>query len=107
MACLSASTTALLYYNKDLLKRAGYTDARGEGRPPKSWEELEEMAVKLTEKGDNGRPSRMGFVPNFGNTLSLHVRLDERRRVYERRRQDLHPERPQDRPGPRVDDRGL
>jgi len=57
-----------LFYNKDLLKRAGYVDEKGEARPPKTWEELEEMAVKLTEKDASGRVTRMGFVPNFGNS---------------------------------------
>jgi len=51
-----------LFYNKDLLKRAGY-DA-----PPKTWEELEEMAIKLTEKDNGGRLTRLGFAPNEGNS---------------------------------------
>src|SRR2546430_15832078 len=38
-----------LFYNKDLLKRAGFVDANGEAQPPRNWEELEQMAVKLTE----------------------------------------------------------
>jgi ABC-type sugar transport system permease subunit/ABC-type glycerol-3-phosphate transport system substrate-binding protein len=50
-----------LFYNKDLLKRAGYDG------PPKTWEELEEMAIRLTER-ENGRVKRMGFVPNYGNS---------------------------------------
>jgi len=58
-----------LIYNKDLLKRAGYVDANGEGRPPKSWEEMEEMAQKLTETDDKGRVTRLGFIPNQGNTF--------------------------------------
>jgi hypothetical protein len=37
-----------LFYNKDLLKRGGFVDQNGEARPPKTWEELAEMAVKLT-----------------------------------------------------------
>lgn len=57
-----------LFYNKDLLKRGGYVDETGEARPPRTWEELEEMAVKLTEKDASGRVTRMGFVPNFGNS---------------------------------------
>ena len=57
-----------LFYNKDLLKRAGYVDANGEARPPKTWEELEEMAVKITERDENGRIRRIGFAPNFGNS---------------------------------------
>jgi multiple sugar transport system permease protein len=57
----------MLYYNKDLLKRAGYVDERGEARPPRTWEELEQMAIKLTERDANGRITRLGFAPNFGN----------------------------------------
>ncbi|MCG3148471.1 MAG: hypothetical protein PCFJNLEI_01915 [Verrucomicrobiae bacterium] len=51
-----------LFYNKDLLKRGGYEE------PPKTWEELEEMAVKLTEKDSGGRLTRLGFAPNEGNS---------------------------------------
>jgi ABC-type sugar transport system permease subunit/ABC-type glycerol-3-phosphate transport system substrate-binding protein len=46
-----------LFYNKDLLKRAGYD------RPPRSWEELHEMAIKLTEQDKDGRITRLGFAP--------------------------------------------
>lgn len=42
-----------IFYNKDLLKRAGYVDENGEARPPKTWEELAEMAVKLTERDES------------------------------------------------------
>ncbi len=56
-----------LFYNKDLLKRAGFVDEQGEGRPPRTWEELEEMAVKLTERDERGSITRLGFAPNFGN----------------------------------------
>jgi ABC-type sugar transport system permease subunit/ABC-type glycerol-3-phosphate transport system substrate-binding protein len=51
-----------LFYNKDLLQRAGFSG------PPKTWEELEEMAVKLTERDAKGRITRLGFVPNYGNS---------------------------------------
>jgi len=57
----------LLYYNKDLLKRSGFVDEQGEARPPKTWEELEEMATKLTEYDAQGRIARLGFAPNVGN----------------------------------------
>jgi len=57
----------MLYYNKDLLKRAGFVDGKGEARPPQTWEELEQMAVKLTERDAGGRIVRLGFAPNFGN----------------------------------------
>ena len=56
-----------LFYNKDLLKRAGYVDAQGEARPPHTWEELAEMAPKLTEYDGRGAITRLGFAPNFGN----------------------------------------
>ncbi len=51
-----------LFYNVDLLKRAGYS------APPKTWEELEQMAVKLTERDRRGNISRIGFAPNYGNS---------------------------------------
>lgn len=51
-----------LFYNKDLLKRAGFVDEQGEARPPRTWEELEEMAVKLTEHDANG-PSPGSVLP--------------------------------------------
>jgi ABC-type sugar transport system permease subunit/ABC-type glycerol-3-phosphate transport system substrate-binding protein len=56
-----------LFYNKDLLKRAGFVDARGEAQPPRTWDELELMAVKLTEHDARGRITQLGFAPNFGN----------------------------------------
>ena len=56
-----------LFYNKDLLKRAGFVDANGEAQPPRTWEELEQMAVKLTEHDARGRITQLGFAPNFGN----------------------------------------
>jgi ABC-type sugar transport system permease subunit/ABC-type glycerol-3-phosphate transport system substrate-binding protein len=56
-----------LFYNKDLLKRGGFVDANGEAQPPRTWEELEQMAVKLTEHDARGRITRLGFAPNFGN----------------------------------------
>ena len=55
------------FYNKDLLKRAGFVDASGEAQPPRTWEELELMAVKLTEHDARGRVTQLGFAPNFGN----------------------------------------
>ena len=56
-----------LFYNKDLLKRAGFVDEHGEARPPQTWEELEAMAPKLTERDARGQIERLGFAPNFGN----------------------------------------
>ena len=56
-----------LFYNKDLLKRGGFVDARGEAQPPRTWDELEQMAIKLTERDARGRITQLGFAPNFGN----------------------------------------
>ncbi len=56
-----------LFYNKDLLKRAGFVDEQGEARPPQTWEELAAMAPKLTEFDARGNITRLGFAPNYGN----------------------------------------
>jgi multiple sugar transport system permease protein len=57
-----------LFYNKSLLKKAGFVDAKGEAQPPKTWEELEAMELKLMEVDEDGRTTRLGFVPNFGDS---------------------------------------
>ena len=49
-----------LYYNTDLLKKAGYT------APPKTATELLNMAVKLTTYNKDGSIKVAGFVPTFG-----------------------------------------
>jgi multiple sugar transport system permease protein len=56
-----------LYYNKDLLERAGLVDAAGRARPPRNWQQLREFAVRLTDRDNNGNMTRLGFAPNFGN----------------------------------------
>lgn len=58
-----------LIYNKDLLRRAGYVDERGEARPPRTWEELSDMAAALTERDEAGRIRRLGFGPLSGAAL--------------------------------------
>lgn len=58
----------VLYYRKDLLRRAGFVDDQGEARPPRTWEELVDMAVALTERDARGRLTRVGFAPGFGDT---------------------------------------
>lgn len=55
-----------LIYNKDWLKRAGFVDEKGEARPPRTWEELEEMGVAMTERDENNRIHRLGFAPHIG-----------------------------------------
>lgn len=49
-----------LYYNKALLADAGYTD------PPKTLDELSEMAVKLTTYNADGSIATLGFMPLLG-----------------------------------------
>jgi multiple sugar transport system permease protein len=57
-----------LYYNKDHLSRAGYVDDDGDVVPPRTWEELEEYAVTLSEYDSHGNLTRAGFIPNYGNS---------------------------------------
>lgn len=53
-----------LYYNKTLLKAAGYTN------PPKTMEEMYEMAVKGTKVNSDGTIKTLGF-PDFPNVYYL------------------------------------
>jgi multiple sugar transport system substrate-binding protein len=50
-----------LYYNKDLLAKAGITE------PPKTMSELADMAKRLTERNPDGSIKVAGFVPFIGN----------------------------------------
>lgn len=63
-----------LFYNKELFRQnrevfaeKGMLDEKGEPRPPKTWEELEYLAPKLTSKNPDGTYQRIGFIPNYGN----------------------------------------
>jgi multiple sugar transport system substrate-binding protein len=58
-----------LYYNKSLLRAAGY-DA-----PPKTLSELDEMTLKMTTKKSNGAIDVAGFVPllDFYENTSAHL----------------------------------
>ena len=50
-----ASMVIQMIYNKDILQEIGYTE------PPKTMEELYEMAVKATEVDENGTITRLGY----------------------------------------------
>ena len=68
----SGTDNRALFYNKDLLVAAGFTDANGEAKPPRTWEELEQYAVALSDltKDKDGKVTsirRVGFIPNYGN----------------------------------------
>ncbi|MCX7847951.1 MAG: extracellular solute-binding protein [bacterium] len=58
----------ILYYNRDILVREGFVDEHGNARPPRTWEELEDYAVRLTRRDRQGRITRLGFAPNVGNS---------------------------------------
>jgi len=60
----------VLYYNEDLLERAGppCVDENGKAKPPTNWDELKAYALKLTERDENGKMMRAGFAPNYGNS---------------------------------------
>lgn len=51
----NSSTIIQMFYNKDLLKEAGYTE------PPKTMEELYDMSIKMTKKDDQGNITQMGY----------------------------------------------
>jgi multiple sugar transport system substrate-binding protein len=53
-------STYLLVYNKELLKSAGYS------APPKTWDELAEMAAKITKTDAQGKVTVAGYA--FGPT---------------------------------------
>lgn len=50
-----ASMIIQMFYNKDILAELGYSE------PPKTMEEMYEMAVKATEVDDNGTITRLGY----------------------------------------------
>lgn len=53
-----------LYYNRKAFREAGLDP----DRPPQTWEELREYAVRLTKYNPDGTFARAGFIPNFGNS---------------------------------------
>ena len=58
-----------LYYNKDLLTKAGYSG------PPKTVSELADMAKKLTQRNADGSIKVAGFVPlvDFGENYIVNL----------------------------------
>jgi multiple sugar transport system permease protein len=51
----------VLYVNNDHLQAAG-------AKPPRTWEELRDLAKKLTRYNEKGQMTRLGFAPNYGNS---------------------------------------
>ncbi len=62
----------ILYGNSELLRQAGYRDARGEPTLPKNWDQLRSYANALTRfkiPGDKTSGiARLGFAPRIGNS---------------------------------------
>ncbi|MBC7480141.1 MAG: extracellular solute-binding protein [Pseudorhodobacter sp.] len=56
-----------LIYNKKLLAEAGFT------APPKTWDELHDMAAKITKKNDQGVIERAGYVYGPSVSNAVHV----------------------------------
>ncbi|HYG74776.1 MAG TPA: ABC transporter substrate-binding protein [Planctomycetota bacterium] len=60
MWCLPTTPAAVaLHWNKDMFREAGLDPEK----PPRSIQELEEFAEKLTKKDKDGRIIQMGFLP--------------------------------------------
>ncbi len=53
-----------LYWNRTLFREAGLDP----NKPPRTWDELLAMAVKLTKYTPDGSFDQIGFIPNFGNS---------------------------------------
>lgn len=54
----------LLYYRTDLLKQAGFVDAKGDAKPPTTWDEFRDMAKKLTVDENGKHLGDSGFDSN-------------------------------------------
>ncbi len=57
-----------LYYNKRILREAGFVDEQGNAVPPRTWSELREYAQALTKRDARGRIVQLGFAPNYGDS---------------------------------------
>src|SRR5262249_43130573 len=55
--------TTALHYNMAMLAAAGIVDKQGEGKPPKTIEDMDAFAQKITKKGTDGHIISAGFLP--------------------------------------------
>lgn len=58
-----SATTRALYYNLDMFAEEGLTEAD----VPTTWDELHTIAKMFDEQDSNGRLTRLGFDPTYGN----------------------------------------
>lgn len=54
----------VLYYSKSAFRDAGLDP----DKPPRTWEELRDYAIKLTKYNKDGTFKQAGFIPNYGNS---------------------------------------
>ena len=54
----------MLLYSKDAFREVGLDPEK----PPRTWEELQDAAKKLTTLNADGTYKRIGFIPNYGNS---------------------------------------
>src|SRR5262249_31801246 len=52
----------MLFYNRKMFRDNGIA------APPQSWDELLDVAKKLTKRKADGTYERIGFIPNYGNS---------------------------------------
>lgn len=52
-----------LFYNRALFRQAGLDP----DRPPRTWDEVMTYTERLTVRDANGRMTRIGFIPTYGN----------------------------------------
>ncbi len=66
----------ILYYRKDLFRRAGIVDESGEAIPPKTWDELYEYAQRLTNPHHPDKPAYgVALRPHGGGRQSAPLPL--------------------------------
>lgn len=58
-----SATTRVLYYNLDMFAEKGLTEAD----VPTTWDELHTVAKLFDKEDSNGRLTRLGFEPTYGN----------------------------------------
>ena len=87
-ACRSGSMIAPFFITRICSSAAALSMPRAKRARRKTWDELAEMAVKLTERNARGAITRLGFAPNYGNAwLYLYAWMNGGRFMTPDRRQ--------------------